>query len=774
MAYVTDTLIQNTAETDAAFQIRVNTFISDQAYYYGQVGGAYPPAPLESKSFVGFPPTSPSSDITYWDVTVSQMKRIVTFSYENTYYYLFLGVVPPLPGPPPAPTSGNIAIWGPGGTLNDGVIAVDTLVPNFTNLSPATVAGQAVEYSQLTTALSGYVPVTRNITINGVTQDLSADRTWTISGGIPSGSATQVSAGVYTSTILGVTSYSAGDSYVIKFDSSNDGASTININSIGAVNIYKNTTTPLSSGDIKTNQEITIVYDGTNFQAIGLESTQILAYVHNAEGSPITKGQVVYAYQATGNKMSVKLARADADATSAKTIGMVYDSSIGTGSDGYIIIQGVIEGINTAAFSAGDTLYLSGTTYGGKTNVKPYAPTHLVYVGIVERANAGNGQIYVRCQNGYELDEIHDVDLVSTPPSNNDVLTYVTGVNNLWKPKSISSILGYTPGTVSSVGFSAGAGISLSGTNPITGSGTVTITNSDPDQVVSLTAGTGIGITGTYPNFTITNSSPSSGGTVTSVGVDLPTTEFTITSSPVTTSGTILATWKTQSANTVFAGPTSGGAATPSFRSLVATDIPDISATYLTVSNAALNYQPLDSDLTTIAGLTPANDDIIQRKAGAWTNRTIAQYYADLQPSVKDDVYFTVPFLPAVLSPADATTYYIGAGSIAPSTTATNQDMSLPFDFTVISAVIMASGNTAAGTTENSTMSIRNTTTSTSSTMGTFQTNGSTTVIISTTINGLSINVNANDLFCLQWLAPTWATNPTAVAVRTILICKRR
>lgn len=708
MAYVTDTLIQNTAETDAAFQIRVNTFISDQAYYYGQVGGAYPPAPLESKSFVGFPPTSPSSDITYWDVTVSQMKRIVTFSYENTYYYLFLGVVPPLPGPPPAPTSGNIAIWGPGGTLNDGVIAVDTLVPNFTNLSPATVAGQAVEYSQLTTALSGYVPVTRNITINGVTQDLSADRTWTISGGMPSGSATQVSAGVYTSTILGVASYSAGDSYVIKFDSANDGASTININSIGAVNIYKNTTTPLSSGDIKTNQEITIVYDGTNFQAIGLESTQILAYVHNAEGSPITKGQVVYAYQATGNKMSVKLARADSDATSAKTIGMVYDSSIGTASDGYIIIQGVIEGINTAAFSAGDTLYLSGTTYGDKTNVKPYAPTHLVYVGIVERANAGNGQIYVRCQNGYELDEIHDVDLISTPPSNNDVLTYVTGVNNLWKPKSISSILGYTPGTV------------------------------------------------------------------TSVGLDLPTTEFTITSSPVTTSGTILATWKTQSANTVFAGPTSGGATTPSFRSLVAADIPDISATYLTVSNAALNYQPLDSDLTAIAGLTPADDDIIQRKAGAWTNRTIAQYYADIQPSVENDVYFTVPFLPAVLSPADATTYYIGAGSIAPSTTATNQDMSLPFDFTVIGAVIMASGNTAAGTTENSTMSIRNTTTSTSSTMGTFQTNGSTTVIISTTINGLSINVNANDLFCLQWLAPTWATNPTAVAVRTILICKRR
>lgn len=40
--------------------------------------------------------------------------------------------------------------------------------------------------------------------------------------------------------------------------------------------------------------------------------------------------------------------------------------------------------------------------------------------------------------------------------------------------------------------------------------------------------------------------------------------------------------------------------------------------------------QPLDSDLTTIAGLTPANDDIIQRKAGSWINRTLAQLAADI------------------------------------------------------------------------------------------------------------------------------------------------
>jgi hypothetical protein len=69
---------------------------------------------------------------------------------------------------------------------------------------------------------------------------------------------------------------------------------------------------------------------------------------------------------------------------------------------------------------------------------------------------------------------------------------------------------GYTSntGTVTSVQLAAGTGISLSGTNPITASGTITVTNSAPDQTVTLSAGTGIGVSGTYPSFTVTNSAP--------------------------------------------------------------------------------------------------------------------------------------------------------------------------------------------------------------------------------------------------------------------------
>jgi hypothetical protein len=71
-------------------------------------------------------------------------------------------------------------------------------------------------------------------------------------------------------------------------------------------------------------------------------------------------------------------------------------------------------------------------------------------------------------------------------------------------------------GTVTSVAATAGTGIAVTG-SPITTSGTLNITNTAPDQTVVLTAGTGISTSGTYPNFTITNTAPSSGGTVTSV-----------------------------------------------------------------------------------------------------------------------------------------------------------------------------------------------------------------------------------------------------------------
>lgn len=63
-------------------------------------------------------------------------------------------------------------------------------------------------------------------------------------------------------------------------------------------------------------------------------------------------------------------------------------------------------------------------------------------------------------------------------------------------------------------------------------------------------------------------------GTVTSVGLALPSSILTVSGSPVTTSGTLTGTLATQSANTVLAGPGSGTAAAPTFRALTSADLP--------------------------------------------------------------------------------------------------------------------------------------------------------------------------------------------------------
>jgi len=91
-----------------------------------------------------------------------------------------------------------------------------------------------------------------------------------------------------------------------------------------------------------------------------------------------------------------------------------------------------------------------------------------------------------------------------------------------------------------------------------------------------------------FPDQTL---STTGGGTVTSVALTMPA-EFSVAGSPVTVSGTLAVSKATQSANKVYAGPGSGSAATPTFRSLVSADLPSgvgtVTSVILAVSAGAL------------------------------------------------------------------------------------------------------------------------------------------------------------------------------------------
>lgn len=203
----------------------------------------------------------------------------------------------------------------------------------------------------------GGVPTTRTLTINGTTQDLSADRTWSV-----------------------------GDMLKSVYDTDADGV-------------------------VDSAERIEIV-------------------VRNSTGSTLTKGQIVYLSGATGNRPNALLAKADAEATSSKTIGMVTDN-IANNADGYIAVNGTLHDIDTSAYTAGDTLWLSATTAGGVVaNTPPAEPNHTVFIGYVARAHPTQGRVVLAIQNGYELDELHGVQITSV--ANNDILKY-NSTSGLWE-----------------------------------------------------------------------------------------------------------------------------------------------------------------------------------------------------------------------------------------------------------------------------------------------------------------------------------------------------
>lgn len=207
--------------------------------------------------------------------------------------------------------------------------------------------------------------------------------------------------------------------------------------SLGVANYIDFDTTPTV-----TNAVGRLYWNNTqNTLAVGLTSAisadigqTLYARATNAESTTISKGQPVYMFSATGNRVSVKLANNTGDATSAKTFGLAAED-ITAGSTGMIICQGVLDGLNLGAYTAGDTVYL-GATAGTITVTKPYAPNHLVYIGVIERANNGNGQIYVRVQNGYEMDELHNVSAQN--PTNGQILIY-NETTSLWEKANLTA-----------------------------------------------------------------------------------------------------------------------------------------------------------------------------------------------------------------------------------------------------------------------------------------------------------------------------------------------
>jgi hypothetical protein len=255
----------------------------------------------------------------------------------------------------------------------------------------------------------------------------------------------------------------------------------------------------------------------------------LVEQVRNSTGATLTKGTAVYISGATGQLPTVSKALATGDSTSAQTLGLIT-SDLANNSNGYVTIIGLINNINTSAYTDGAQLYLSPTTAGTLTATKPYAPNHLVYMAVVAHAHPTHGKLIVKVQNGYELDEIHNVSAQS--PTTGQTIVYNSSTS-LWEKNTVSLTAGVN-GTLpvanggTGVTTSTGSGNNVLSTSPTlvtpilgtptsatltnatglplsTGvTGTLEIANGGTGTATpSLVAGTNVTITGSWPNQTI-------------------------------------------------------------------------------------------------------------------------------------------------------------------------------------------------------------------------------------------------------------------------------
>lgn len=177
--------------------------------------------------------------------------------------------------------------------------------------------------------------------------------------------------------------------------------------------------TPADERSIKWN-------DGEGTLEVGLKGGNIklpvgqeeITLCYNGTGSTLNKGTVVYISGAQGQRPSISKASASSESTSSKTFGIVSEN-IANGAEGFVTTFGAVAGVNTSSFTEGSALWLS-TTAGEITQTPPTQPNHSVFIGYCLKSNASSGRIFVKVQNGYELQELHNV-LITNPTTGQSI-----------------------------------------------------------------------------------------------------------------------------------------------------------------------------------------------------------------------------------------------------------------------------------------------------------------------------------------------------------------
>lgn len=224
--------------------------------------------------------------------------------------------------------------------------------------------------------------------------------------------------------------------------------------------IYLTGSIYFATGSRETNLAVgELAWDDTDGTLeLGLKGSQVklqigqenVARVVNKTGQNLTEAgyKAVKIISAQGQRLAVDQAIANQEGGSADTLGLVTED-IAVNQEGFVTTYGLVNNINTTGqlqgenWTDGDPLYLSPFTSGSITNIKPQAPNHTVVIGFVVYSHQNNGKIFVKVDNGYEIDELHNVKIENS--TTGDIL-YKSG--SVWTNTSLVHVNVNTVSTI--------------------------------------------------------------------------------------------------------------------------------------------------------------------------------------------------------------------------------------------------------------------------------------------------------------------------------------
>lgn len=146
-----------------------------------------------------------------------------------------------------------------------------------------------------------------------------------------------------------------------------------------------------------TDGTVDLILKGGNVTLqLGQETVQ---RAYNNSGVAITNGEIVYITGSSGQRLTIAKANANSQATAIGVLGVATED-IGTNSEGFVTVEGLVRNISTSGIAEGTPIYLSASTSGAFTSTKPSLPNYQILIGYVIRGNhPSTGSVFVKVDN---------------------------------------------------------------------------------------------------------------------------------------------------------------------------------------------------------------------------------------------------------------------------------------------------------------------------------------------------------------------------------------